>query len=173
MKRLLIPLLFLGALTLMPNSAQASGSRYGFSVGFGGHSGFASFNYGHGGYGGHGGRGYYGHGGYYGRGYYGNGFYRNRYAASAYFAPSYFYYDPVYYAPAPVVYVEPAPYYAYPRYYRSSRIAPRFCPQGDLKQPQPTGYQGARQRHGVFDALDRDHRDDRRETKKLPQPVRS
>ena len=43
------------------------------------------------------------------------------------------------------------------------RIAPRRGPQRDLEQPQATGYQGARQRHGVFDVLDRDDRDDRRE----------
>src|SRR5258706_6208680 len=59
MKRFLIPLLFLGALTLLTNSAQAGGhSSYGFSVGFGGGGGFGSFSYGHGG-------GYYGGYGYF------------------------------------------------------------------------------------------------------------
>src|SRR5882757_822748 len=121
MKRFLIPLLFVGALTLLPSSANAGGGRYGFSVGFAGGGGFASFNYANGGHGHYGGRGYYGHGGFYGRGgygYYGNGYYNNRYAASVYFAPSFYYDDPVYYAPPPVVYAEPAPCYVYPRYYR-------------------------------------------------------
>src|SRR5258705_5118154 len=79
MKRFLIPFLFVGALTLLPNSALAGGhSRYGFSIGFGGggynNFGFASFNYNSGGF--YGGRGYYGgRGDYGGGGYYAGGGY--------------------------------------------------------------------------------------------------
>ena len=121
MKRFLIPLLFVGALALAPSWAQAGGrSSFGFSLGFGGggynNFGFASINYN---------RGFFGHS-YYGHGYYGGrGYYSARFYAPIY-RSRYYYYDPVYIAPPPVVYVEPAPCYVYPRYYSRSYCAPRY-----------------------------------------------
>jgi hypothetical protein len=106
MKRFLIPLLFVGALTLLPDSAQARGySRFDFTFGFGGgyyNRGYSSFHYGY-------------SRPYFSRGYY--PIYRSRY----------YYYDPVYIAPPPVVYYD-APVYVYPRrfYYRDNYCAPRY-----------------------------------------------
>ena len=103
MKRLLIPLLFVGALALAPNSAQARGySRFDFSFGFSSgyyNRGYGSFHYGYS-------RPYFYHSYYY-------PIYRSRY----------FYYDPVYIAPPPVVYFEPAPIVR--RYYYRDYCAPR------------------------------------------------
>jgi hypothetical protein len=108
MKRFLIPLLFVSALTLLPDRADARGysrSRFDFTFGFSsGYHSYGGFNYG------------------YSRPYYSRGYY-----APA-FRSRFYYEDPVYYRPAPVVIVEPAPYYVYPRrsYYYSDRCAPRY-----------------------------------------------
>ncbi|SRR5258705_7501839 len=110
MKRFLIPLLFIGALTLLPHDAQARGysrSRFDFTFGFS--SGYHSYGFGGLHYG-------------YSRPYYSRGYY------APIFRSRYYYEDPVYYAPSPVVIVEPAPCYDYPRrsYFYSDRYAPRY-----------------------------------------------
>ncbi|HEV8603812.1 MAG TPA: hypothetical protein VGQ99_00515 [Tepidisphaeraceae bacterium] len=109
MKRFLIPLLFVAALTLLPNPAEARGysrSRFDFTFGFSSgyyNRGYSSFHYG-----------------------YSRPYYRD-YCAPIY-RSRYYYNDPVYIAP-PVVYIDPAPVYIYPRrpyYYRDSYRSPRY-----------------------------------------------
>jgi hypothetical protein len=121
MKRFLLPLLFVGALTLLPDAADARGysrSRFDFSFGLSSgyyNRGYSSFNFG------------------YNRGYssfnfgYSRPYYRDSYCAPIY-RSRYYYNDPVYIAP-PVVYIDPDPVCVYPRrsyYYRDTYRSPRY-----------------------------------------------
>jgi len=51
-------------------------------------------------------------------------------------------------------------------------VPPCFRPQRDLEQPQSAGHQGTGEWNRVFDALDRDHRDDGSQLKEFFQPIR-